>query len=129
MKKIIAIFALCLLLLDGGYHLSVFMKDEIVHCKTSVYSPKSTKHHKYISKGLSNSVIDFTDLDSEEDNNSNENSNNRNPLVLTNNTKTNWFLSLTPLLLLKSYTCNTNFQAFFRINTSPIYLKNRVFII
>jgi hypothetical protein len=127
MRKIIAVIALCLLLLDGGYHLSVFMKDEIVHCKTAVYTPKSSKHHKYISKGLSSSIIDFTDLDGEEDDNSNENnSNDRNTSVLRDTSLGNWYLSLTPLLLLKKYNCNNNFRVFFSLHTFPIYIINSV---
>lgn len=125
MKKSIAIIALCLLLLDGGYHLSVFMKDNIVHCKTSVYMPKSTKTHKYISKGLASSVVDFTDLDLEDDRNSNK-KNNKNSLLEIYKVSENRFLGLTPFILLKKYTSHTNFQIVLCLPKLPIYIKNRV---
>jgi hypothetical protein len=125
MKKSIAIIALCLLLLDGGYHLSVFMKDDVVHCKTAIYMPKSTKTHKYISKGLASSVVDFADLDLEDDGSSDK-KNNRNSLLEINKISENWFLALIPFMLLKKHTCHTNSQIVFCLPKLPIYIKNKV---
>lgn len=126
MRVAVFFISFCFFLLGYGHGFSFNTKD--MHpVEANTYSLQENTLQYFRNNENKVAVItDYTDIELEEDYHTNDDSaaTNQKAFLVKSSLLDNWYLAFSNSLLSNNY--DANFNTFFSLSTSPIYLKNRV---